>query len=177
MMPMYRWIRTTHLCLGLFALFFLLMYGITGVQMSHDDWFDLEPTVSESRLTVSGDDARVVARQLMDRRDMSGELRRIRMTDEGFEIQIVRPGTQYDVTYSRTAKVATVRTSKKGFLGTLNRLHHIGGLQHKYGLLNFWGMFVALVSLGLLLLGASGVYMWFKHRLPAGRLLHFRALW
>jgi hypothetical protein len=36
---MYRLLRNTHLFLGLPAFFFVLMYGLSAVQMAHDTWF------------------------------------------------------------------------------------------------------------------------------------------
>ena len=36
---MYKWIRNTHLLIGLFACLFLLMYGVSSVQMAHNKWF------------------------------------------------------------------------------------------------------------------------------------------
>jgi hypothetical protein len=44
----------------------------------------------------------------------------------------------------------------------LNRIHHIGGLWHEFNLVNIWAFFVGVVSLALLILGATGIYLWFK---------------
>ena len=45
----------------------------------------------------------------------------------------------------------------------ISRIHHLAGLRHEYELLNVWGFFVAFVSVALFALGATGVYLWFKH--------------
>ena len=46
----------------------------------------------------------------------------------------------------------------------LNRLHHAAGVAHDVTSLNVWGALVAMVSLALLLVGATGVWMWFLRR-------------
>ena len=44
----------------------------------------------------------------------------------------------------------------------LNRIHHLAGQGHDFGLINAWGVCVGLVSAALILLGATGIYLWFK---------------
>src|SRR2546428_14138776 len=83
---MYKWLRNTHLLIGLFAFLFLLMYGVSSVQMAHNKWFDNKPAVTESQvsLTAGADDARAPAGELMDRHGLKGELQKIRKTGKGF---------------------------------------------------------------------------------------------
>ncbi len=161
---MYRWMRNTHLFLGLFTFLFLLVYAVSSVQMAHNQWFSTRPTVSESRISIpaeNGASARVAARFLMDQHHLRGELAQVRQAGSGFSFRIVRPGTVYEVDYSRAAGEAKVRTNVAGFMGMLNRIHHVGGLWHEYRLLNIWGVFVAVVSAGLILMALTGIYLWF----------------
>jgi hypothetical protein len=44
----------------------------------------------------------------------------------------------------------------------LSQLHHMAGFYREQGVTHWWGTFVALSSLALRLLGATGVYMWFR---------------
>jgi hypothetical protein len=46
----------------------------------------------------------------------------------------------------------------------LNRLHHLAGLYYSYGPLNLWGMAVAVVSVALIGLGGTGLWMWWLRR-------------
>jgi hypothetical protein len=73
---MYRYLRNSHLFLGLFSCLFLLMYGVSSVQMSHSSWFNLRPTVTTTELTLApnASDARAVARELMDGHGLRGEI-------------------------------------------------------------------------------------------------------
>jgi hypothetical protein len=162
---LHRLLRNTHLILGLLAVPMLLVYGASAIQMAHNEWFSLTPTLTESELEVGAfdsNDGRALAQALMDRYGMRGDLQQVKATDKGMALRIVRPGTVCDVDYTRQSGKAKVKTSVAGFMGMLNRLHHLAGVGHDYRLLNVWGGIVAFISIALILLGLSGIYLWFK---------------
>jgi hypothetical protein len=164
---MYSAIRNVHLFLASIALPFLLMYGLSAVQMSHNGWFDMKPSVREQTLalTPGQDDARAIAREVMEKTPAArGELQSIQQTPARTNLRIVVPGTVHEVRYARATGAATLRTSVAGVMGMLNRLHHAAGLEHEVIPLNVWGWAVAVVSLALVFVGATGVWMWFLRR-------------
>src|SRR5262245_27944191 len=68
---MYRWLRNTHLFLGLFTFLFVTMYAVSSVQMAHNSWLRLASAVTTRRVTIAtekGTEARALARELMDRK-------------------------------------------------------------------------------------------------------------
>ena len=112
---MYRWLRNTHLFLGLFALLSVLMYGVSSVKMSHRSWIPTAPEVTESRAILSpevGASARAAARELMDKHGLRGELSGGRAIPDGFTFRIARPGTSYEVHYTRQTGEARIQTRK-----------------------------------------------------------------
>jgi hypothetical protein len=161
---MYRFLRNTHLLLGLFCFLFVLMYGLSALQMAHRRWFDLKPNITESTVqaTPGASDARQVARELMDRQDLWGDIAQIRKTPAGAAFRIQNPGAVYEVEYSAETGAAKVKANSPDFLGMLNRLHHVEGLYHDHILSNLWGVFVGVVSVALIVLGGTGIYLWFK---------------
>jgi hypothetical protein len=164
---MYRIIRNVHLLLASFSLPFLIMYGVSAVQMSHSTWFQMKPQVHEGelRLTPGQADARAVARELMSRDPaVEGEVTAIQSSDGGLTVRIVVPGTVHDVRYDAASGTTRVKTSIAGVMGMLNRLHHWAGLWHEPLPMKIWAVAVAVVSAALLLLGISGLYMWFTRR-------------
>jgi hypothetical protein len=164
---MYKIIRTIHLLLASFSLPFLIMYGVSAVQMSHSTWFQMKPAVTEHELSLaSGEtDARIVAREIMNQLpDTKGELSNVQSAGTGLSLRIVVPGTVHEVRYDRTSGVVRVKTSVAGKMGMLNRLHHWAGFWHEPTSMKAWAIAVAIVSLGLLLVGATGIYMWFTRR-------------
>jgi hypothetical protein len=161
---MYRLLRDTHLACGLFAVLFVLMYGVSSVQMAHNSWFDVRPAVTESRynLPAKMEGARAAARELMDRHGLAGELGQVKETPEGASFRIVRPGIVHEIVYTAASGETAVRTSKANFAGLMNRLHHISGLWHEDALVNAWAAALALIAASLIVLGLSGIYLWFK---------------
>lgn len=178
---MYLTIRNIHLMIGLACCLFLLTYAVSAVEMSHNDWFDMEPTVAEAAVEVNPAEAtspRALARSLMQSHGLRGGIDRADEGEQGYDIRISRPGTVAEVRYRPGSPQATVKTSTANFMGMLNRIHHVNGLYHEDTLLNVWGAFVGLVSLALLALGGTGVYMWFKihNERMAGGLILFAGL-
>lgn len=162
---MYRWLRNIHLWLGLLSSLFLLSYAASSVQMAHNTWFNLKPKVTESTIRLgpaANGEPRAAARELMDVHGFRGELQDVRESPNGFMFQISRPGTVYDAEYLRVSGEVRVRTRRDTFMGTLNRIHQLAGLWHDYGILNVWGALVGLISAGLIILAATGIYLWFK---------------
>jgi hypothetical protein len=164
---MYTIVRNIHLLFASFSLPFLIMYGVSAVQMSHSTWFDMKPVVHDRQLAlVAGQtDARVVAREIMGRdASIKGEISNIQPNDAGIVLRIIVPGTVHEIRYERTSGVAHVKTSVAGVMGMLNRLHHWAGFWHEPVPMKIWAISVAVVSAALLALGASGIYMWFTRR-------------
>lgn len=143
------------------------MYGVSAVQMSHSTWFQMKPVVQERQLslTMGQTDARAIAREIVNReRAVKGEVSNIQPNDAGVALRIIVPGTVHDVRYERASGVARIKTSVAGPMGMLNRLHHWAGFWHEPASMKVWAVAVAVVSAGLVLLGASGIYMWFTRR-------------
>src|SRR4051794_15149834 len=154
---MYRLIRNTHLILGMMGVLFILVYAISAVQMAHS--IHLTPRTTEEDVAMPPG---LAARPLVQALGYAGEIGNTQMTPKGFRVTVNRPGTAYAITYDRTTGQTHVRGDTRSFMGMLNRLHHQNGLHHEDGKLNAWGWALALVSLVLLALGGTGVYMWFK---------------
>jgi hypothetical protein len=164
---MYKIVRNIHLLLASVSLPFLIMYGVSAVQMSHSTWFQMKPLVRERQVALSPGltDARVVGREIMDREaTIHGEISTIQPGDTGITLRIIVPGTVHEVRYERASGAAHVKTSLAGVMGMLNRLHHWAGFWHQSASMKLWAVAVAVVSAALLLLGASGIYMWFTRR-------------
>jgi hypothetical protein len=143
--------RKLHLSAALFSLIFLLAYGISAVELAPRKWFPHPTHTTEaSRKFAPGiTDARILARE------WRGELDNIETPPGSLKFLVRTPlGTAYDVTYSIATGDATVKTTTVSFLTMLAFVHISHGI---------WAVVVALVSLSLLTLGLTGLYLWFKN--------------
>jgi hypothetical protein len=57
---------------------------------------------------------------------------------------------------------AKLQINTTRLMSVRNRIHHLGGTWHEYAPLNAWGVMIGLVSAGLILVGITGIYLWFK---------------
>ena len=162
----FRLIRDAHLIAGLSALPFLLMFGVSAVQMTHRSWFPMQPSVSQTQMTEPAglDNARALAASLMRRGLVQGEIDFAQSTPAGLRVRVSNPGATYDVAYDRASGRSNIRTSALASMAVLNRLHHTAGLWHGYWMNQVWNGLLAVVSLGLIGLGATGLWLWFERR-------------
>lgn len=148
---MYRKLRSLHLGTALFSLVFLLAYAISAVEFAHRKWFaHAERSQEEIRRLAPGvTDARVLARA------WRGELESISNSPGVLKFRVITSlGRSFEVTYSSATGDATVKTTTVSFLTTLAWMHRSRGI---------WALVAALVSLGLLTLGSSGICLWFQN--------------
>jgi hypothetical protein len=157
--------RDIHMLLGLFFLAFIIMFGVSSLNLSHHSWFDTAPTAEESVVPVDvarAGSPRELARDLMETEGYRGELRDVREAEGQITFTIGRMGTVHDVVWTRGEREAHVKTRAWPFFGMLTWMHTTFGVRRDYPLHNVWGWLMLLTSLGLLALGATGLYLWFK---------------
>ena len=161
---MYRWLRNVHLATGLLSAVFLVAYGLSAVQMAYPIY---RPSPVESSTTIQVPagyqvNARGFARWLMDEHRLRGDLTQVNTTGSTMSLTIVRPGTTHVVEYDIRLGSARVTTRALNAIGMLNRIHHTRGIAHDYWAINVWGWLLFVVSVMLLVLGATGIVMWFQ---------------
>ena len=163
---MYRLMRNVHLILGLVFALALGVYLLSSVRLAHRSWFTGKPTISEETLAVDPSEAgtpRALGLHLMAAHGLRGEIARVQTLDDGaFSLAIRRIGTNHQVRYEAGASEAQVRTSRLVFTGMLMGMHFTYGFWHESPTINLWSGVMLLTSFALFLMGASGIYLWFK---------------
>ena len=160
----YKFLRNVHLIVGLLALPMILTYAVSSVQMAHR--IRIAQKVSEEDVALApGLTPRAVARQLMDRGSYAGDFGDVLATPAAVNFGINGVGTRYRINYDFVTGRTHVKATDIGIWGELNRLHHLHGFSHQNPAMNAWAWALAAVSIILLTIGATGLYMWFKlHR-------------
>lgn len=162
---LYPVLRDVHLTAGLFSMLFVLMYGWSSLQFAHPTWADTKPVAVEwkTQLTpgLAPRDAALVLRTGLK---LEGDLAQIRQKDGVTQFLLTKPGVNHSVRYDEATGAAQMKTSRWGFAGMMNRLHTSAGLWHEDGWVNVYGWLVGIVSFGLLLLGGTGLYLWFVRK-------------
>jgi hypothetical protein len=163
---MFRLMRNIHLIFGLLFFFYALVFAVSSLVIIYRPWLALKPEDQERtvRLTAgSTQTPRAVALELMRDHDLQGDLRDIRQDGEEIRFFVMRPGTRSDVVYSASGGEAKIQTRRQGFLEMLVQLHTNHGFWHEFVPSNAWALLSLLGSVGLFLLGVTGIYLWFCH--------------
>ena len=161
---MYRTLRSLHLCAGLFALVFLVVYAVSALQMTHGKWVHLEARSTQRNIALPPalPGARAAASDLAQRFGISGELTAVRVTPAGVSFRVLRPGMVWQADYTAATGATRLRITDSGILGAFNRIHQMRGVWHTWAAYNMWAALLALVGCAILTLGATGLYLWWK---------------
>lgn len=161
---MFRWMRNTHLALGIGFFFVALLFAVSSVVIIYRPWFPGGPERSGQSLQLApGMEARAVALELMRSHGAKGDLREVKEADGEVRFSIWRPGTHLEVRYQRDSGQATLAERRYNVYETLVQLHVNHGFWHDFLPANLWSLLSLGLSVGLLLLGVSGIYLWYKH--------------
>lgn len=158
--------RNVHLGLGLVFVLMALVFAVSSLVIIYRPWISPKPVDTESTVLLKGDaleNPRAAALFLMTSHGMKGELRQIQEQGDRVRFRIVRPGEASDVSYQRSTGEAKIKTRRFGVLETLVQLHTNHGFWHDYVPANLWAALAFFTSAGLLLLGVTGIYLWFAH--------------
>ena len=174
---MFQLLRNVHLALGLVFVVMVSVFVVSSLVIAYRPWLPQTPVDSARTVRLdptSAQTPRTLARALMRQEDLKGDLRNIEEDAGSVRFRIFRPGTQVDVEWQRSSGQATLKTRRWGALQMMVQLHTNHGFWHDFMPSNLWAGFSLLASVGMLLLGASGIYLWFAHhseRLIGGVLL------
>ena len=163
---MFRLMRNLHLIFGLVFFVFALVFAVSSLVIIYRPWLPRSHEDTERIVQVAAVEAatpRALALDMMRNHDLKGDLRDIEQTEDGMRFVVMRPGTRAEVVYSRGSGEAKIGTRRQGFLETLVQLHVNHGFWHEFLPSNAWALLSLLGSIGLFLLGATGIYLWFCH--------------
>ena len=163
---MFQFMRNVHLALGLVSVVMALIFALSSLVIIYRPWLPQSIEQSERRVQVPPQAAstpRALARALMRSEGLKGTVSQIEEDAEAIRLRISRPGTEFRIEYRRSASEAKIEQRRWGLLQTLVQLHVNHGFWHDFAPANAWAALSLLASAGILLLGASGIYLWFAH--------------
>lgn len=161
---MQRLMRNVHLGLGLLFVLMALVFAVSSLVIIYRPL--LGPAAQPSTVTIplsaaAAASPRAAALELMTDHGFRGDLRQIQERNGTITFSIVRPGEAAAVTYTPANGVAVVAVTRQGALETMVQLHTNHGFWHDYAPSNLWAALAFLGSVGLILLGVTGIYLWF----------------
>ena len=182
-----RWNRKLHYYAGLFLLFFLWLFAVTGLVLNHPTWSFAESwtkrtdTNSERAIAALGPELQgdlAQAREIMRQLRIQGEIlwTTTRADASQFDFQVRRPGHYYFIKADLALNRVTLRHSTVNLWGVMKVLHVFSGASlddprqsRDWALTTVWAYSMDAVAAGLIFMVLSSLYMWWE--LPQKRLL------
>jgi hypothetical protein len=180
-----RWNARIHYYLGLYFMFFIWLFAVTGLLLNHGMWgfadFQRSRVTTKSEHAVSlpktgtqlGD-----ARDLMRQLQVEGEVQWLGTTADAarFDFRVTRPGVQTEVKIDLGRATATVERTKVNTLAIARNLHAFTGVRandskndRDWIVTKLWAYSMDAVAIGLIAMVATGLWIWLQttsKRLP-----------
>jgi hypothetical protein len=177
-----RWNARVHYYLGLYFLFFIWLFAVTGLLLNHGMWGmgDIQRSrttaKSEHRVTLPktgtplGD-----AKDLMRQLQVDGEIQWLSTPADGrrFDFRVTRPGVQVEVKTDLQEATSVVERTTGNALATMRTLHVFTGVRfadpkndRDWILTTVWAYAMDAIALGLIAMVATGVMIWLQANGP-----------
>ena len=175
------WNRKVHFYLGLYFLFFVWLFALTGLLLNHSEWqfaqFWPGRQISNSEHSIqqpAGTSSLDVARDISGQLGIVGEIEWLTTRPEPtrLDFRVNRPGLNIEVKADLQAGRATVQRTKVNAWGTTRVLHTFTGVrandprknQRDWIVTTAWAWAMDAVAIGLILMVGSGLVMWWNCR-------------
>lgn len=170
--------RRIHTYLGLYLLFFVWLFALSGVLLNHGSWefaqfwptrrvTETEQAIQRPHGTTALQDAQDLMRQLA----LVGEVEWVtnRPNADRLEFRVNRPGLNVEVKADLAAARAVVQQTRVNGWGAFRVLHTFIGVRAKdsrnerdWFVTRCWALAMDALAVGLLALTATGILLWWR---------------
>jgi hypothetical protein len=169
------WNRKLHYYLGLYFLFFLWLFSLTGLMLNHQPWFRDLYNRAESRHDLSletpaGDTMLEQTRDVMQQLGLQGEIDwPVAQPAWHIDFNVNRPNGATQVRVDLSAKKAYVREFENGRLHAFQIFHTFSGSrfnqpasQRDWIVTSIWVSAMDALAVGLIVMVLGSYYMWWR---------------
>ena len=166
--------RTLHVYLTMFGLLVLLLFGVTGFTINHEEWFGAtRPRVTETegatpQNLIAASDALRIVEHLRAMFRITGALTDYDAGDDKLSISFKEPGQIWEVVIEKSTGRTSVHAEAFNFAAVINNLH-----RGRYSG-PAWRWVIDASALLIVLACATGIVLWLA--LPRRRLVGIVAL-
>lgn len=170
-----RWNRKLHYFLGLYFLFFIWLFALTGLVLNHMSWgpdFQNGRKVANDERTIqvpAGKDRLEDARAIMRQLEITGEIEWIATPAAAgrFDFRVNRPSENCDIKVDLNTGRATVQRASIGAWHVTRILHTFTGVraadnrnQRDWSVTRVWAFAMDAVAVGLIAMVGTSLWMW-----------------
>ena len=152
--------RTLHIYLTMLGVFVMLLFGITGFTIDHEEWFNATtPTVTETTGQTPADlvakkDALRIVEHLRQTWHITAALTDFVELDDSFSVGFKAPGQLWEIEVAKAGGATHVHAEAYNFVALINNLHrgrYAGGA---------WRWVIDVSALLIVLACATGFVLW-----------------
>jgi hypothetical protein len=169
------WNRRLHYYLGLYFLFFLWLFSLTGLMLNHQQWFanafdrhevSYDPDIQTPAGTTVAEQTRDVMRQL----NLRGEVDWPARQPVGhIDFSVARPNGAAQVRVDLNARHAYVKEFENGTLHAFQIFHTFSGTRFNqpgtnrdWMVTSLWVFAMDALAIGLIVMVVGSYYMWWR---------------
>ena len=169
------WNRRLHYYLGLYFLFFLWLFSLTGLMLNHQQWFTNlydrhEVSYDPSTEMPAGETREEQTLDLMRQLNLRGEVEWPASQPAGhIDFSVARPNGAAQVRVDLNAKHAYVKEFKNGTLHAFQIFHTFSGSRFNqpasrrdWIVTSVWVFAMDALALGLIVMVLGSYYMWWR---------------
>lgn len=172
------WNARLHYYLGLYFLFFIWLFALTGLLLNHGSWGMADPqrsrTVikSEQRVTLPNAGLPLErASALMHQLTIEGEVQWVGTPANAnrFDFRVSRPGVNTEIRVDLDTATAAIERTQFNSLGAMRALHLFTGVrmndtknERDWLLTKVWVFAMDALAAGLLIMVVSGIWIWLQ---------------
>ena len=172
------WNRKFHIYIGLFLVFFILFFSLSGLLLNHSQWKfasfwkERNETKIITPVTIRvNPDSVVFLHDFMKQLNISGEISNVSLTPDSINFRVMKPGTIQDIHVDFKSSMSYQKTIGFNWWGKLRILHTFNGsdklnpgAQPNWLATHMWRLSMDTIALGLIFLCLGGWIMWYKIR-------------
>jgi len=170
--------RRLHIHIGLFLVFFILLFSISGLLLNHNDWKfasfweerDLNKSVTPIDIPPGLDSMQIIKNMLFQLK-ISGEVNNVKLTDDSIDFSISYPGHVNNIHADFKKSICIQNELSYNIWGKIRTLHTFNGanknnpsIQPNWLLTRVWRFSMDAIAIGLIFLSFSSWIMWYKVR-------------
>jgi hypothetical protein len=169
------WNKKLHYYLGLYFLFFLWLFSLTGLMLNHQQWFrdlyERKQTTYEKQIEPPAGDTQLArTRDLMRQLNLSGEIDWPVAQPVGhLDFNVSRPNGAAQVRADINARQAYVREFQNGHFHAFQIFHTFSGSrfnqpasQRDWTITSVWVFTMDALAAGLIVMVLGSYYMWWR---------------
>lgn len=172
------WNRKLHIYVGLFLLFFIWLFSLSGLILNHGNWeftsfWDTrQETKTVTPITLDNSlDSAALLHNLVEQLKLTGEVSEVKLSSVSLDFRISSPGIIRELQVDFQSKTAEQKELRFNFWGKIRALHTFNGANKTHPengpnwmATRIWRLAMDIIAIGFIFLCVSSWIMWYKIR-------------